>query len=45
MNYLLYLLSSPFTGDNRNVILYVTLAVAAAVLIVVFFMLGKKKKK
>lgn len=44
-NYLLPLLISPFTGDHRNVILYIIIAAIAAALIIVFILLGRKNKK
>lgn len=43
--YILPLLISPFTGDHRNVILYIIIAAIAAVLIVLFVFLGRKTKK
>lgn len=44
-NLLLPLSISPFTGDHRNVILYIIIAAIAAALIVAFILLGRKTKK
>lgn len=43
--YLLPLIISPFSGDHRNVILYIIIAAIAATLIVLFILLGRKTKK
>lgn len=45
INYLILLTASPFTGDHRNVALYIIIAAIAALLIVAYIILGRKSKK